>query len=546
MIRKIVFSPILLFMILLFIASCSHTVKEDGIKYKFSINKGDVFFDKKATLDSAFYYYNLAKESCADKQGEDRAYALLQIATIQQYIGDFYGSEETITEALANYRGTIYKPYLYNMLAVAYDKQKKFDDAFLYYKKAFESFEDATGKTLAQNNMGLIYQEKNEHEKAIQVFKPLLEKQNRKIDIALILNNLGYSQFKLNHPDAYDNLLKSLQITDSLKDVIGSIPTNLHLSEFFKDKDKIKSKQYALNALIAAKQIHNPDEQLESLKWLIASSDGLESKKYAVNFITLNDSLNLNRNSAKNQFAKIKFDSKKAIENQLKYKANMQVAVFIAVLILLTALLRIYYIRKRNRKKLLASVYETESRIAKKIHDELANDVYQAMAFTETQNLQKTENRETLMDNLEHIYTKARNISQTNAEIYTDERYSNFLLDLINSFNSTEVTIIIKNISIIDWNKINTESKIAIYRVLQELLVNMKKYSEANLVMLNFEDRSKLLEVKYSDNGKGVDTTTFSKKGLQNAENRIRALKGTFTFDQEVSKGFRVTIQIPK
>ena len=546
MVHKIVYSPILLLSILLFLDSCTNSVKEEGIKYKFSVNKGDEFFDKKVYLDSAFYYYDLAKESCTDKHGEDRAYALLQMATVQQYIGDFYGSEETITEALANYEATIYKPYLYNMLAVAYDKQKNFDDALQYYKKAYESFEDTTGKTLAQNNIGLIYQEKNEHEKAIRIFKPLLKKQNRKIDIALILNNLGYSQFKLNHPDAYSNLLQSLQITDSLKDVIGSIPTNIHLSEFYKDKDKIRSKQYALNALIAAKKVHDPDQQLESMKWLVASCDGLESKKYAVDFITLNDSLNLNRNSAKNQFAKIKYDSKKAIENQQKYKVNMQFAVFIAVLILLTALLRIYYIRKRNRKKLLASVYETESRIAKKIHDELANDVYQAMAFAETQNLQKAENKEALMDNLEHIYTKARDISQTNAEIYTDERYSNFLLDLINSFNSTEVTIILKNSSTIEWNKINTESKIALYRVIQELLVNMKKYSEANLVLLNFEDTSKFLEIKYSDNGKGIDTAKFSKKGLQNAENRIEALKGTFTFDKEVSKGFRVTIQIPK
>jgi tetratricopeptide (TPR) repeat protein len=546
MIRKIVFSPILLFIMLLFLDSCNNAVNDNGIKYKFYVNKGDVFFDKKVALDSAFYYYNLAKESCTDKHGEDRAYTLLQIAIVQQYIGDFYGSEETITVALANYKGTIYKPYLYNMLAVSYHEQKKYDDALQYYNKAFDSFEDPTGKTLAQNNIGLIYQEKNEHEKATQLFKPLLKKQNRKIDTALILNNLGYSQFKLNQPEAYSNLLKSLQITDSLKDFIGSISTNIHLSEFFKDKDKNKSKQYALNAFIAAKKVNNPDEQLISLKWLIASSEGIESKKYAISFINFNDSLNLNRNSAKNQFAKIKYDSKKAIENEQKYKATMQIAVLSAIVVLFVALFLIYFIRKRNRNKLVASVYDTENRIAKKIHDELANDVYHAMAFAETQNLQKIENKEALIDNLEIIYTKARDISQTGNEIYTDERYGNFLLDLINSFNSSDVNIILKNISGIDWNKINPESKIALYRVIQELLVNMKKYSEANLVMLTFEDTIKRLQITYSDNGKGIDPAKFSKKGLQNAENRIQAIKGTFTFDKEVAKGCRVIIQIPK
>jgi len=73
----------------------------------------------------------------------------------------------------------------------------------------------------------------------------------------------------------------------------------------------------------------------------------------------------------------------------------------------------------------------------------------------------------------------------------------------------------------------------------------MKKHSEANLVALSFANTSKYLEIKYSDNGKGSDPQTFSKKGLLNAENRIVVLKGTFTFDLEANKGFKVTIQIP-
>ncbi|MDN3676277.1 hypothetical protein QWY90_03015 [Flavobacterium paronense] len=549
MIRNIVHSLILLFSLLFFTSSCTNLINEKERKYVVLRDKGDASFYEKTQLDSAYFYYQLAYENCADKKGENGAYVLLQTATVQQHIGDFYGSEETITEALSTYEGTLYRPYLYNMLAIAYDKQKKFDDALRYYKMAYASFNDPLSKAIAQSNIGLIYQEKGNHDKAIQLLSPLLKNRPLKANppqIARVLDNIGYSQFKLNNAAAYSNLYKSLQIRDSLQDVIGSIPSNIHLSAFFMGVDKPKAKQYAVTALLASKKVNSPDDQLEALRLLIENSEPIAAKQYTAAFISLNDSLTLSRNSAKNQFAKIKYDSKKAIENEQKYKVNMQLAVLLAVLILLSSFLLLYFIRKRNRKKLVASVYETENRIAKKIHDELANDVYQTMAFAETQNLQKTENREALLDNLENIYSKARDISQTNAEIYTDERYSNFLLDLINSFNSNDVTIILKNISAIDWSKINTETKIAIYRVLQELLVNMKKYSEANLVMLNFEDRAKLLEIKYADNGKGIDTAKFSKKGLQNAENRIEALKGTFTFDKEVSKGFRVTLQIPK
>jgi signal transduction histidine kinase len=82
--------------------------------------------------------------------------------------------------------------------------------------------------------------------------------------------------------------------------------------------------------------------------------------------------------------------------------------------------------------------------------------------------------------------------------------------------------------------------------VLQELLVNMKKHSEAGLVVLVFSSTAKAITIKYTDNGKGLDSLVIDKKGLQNAENRILALKGSLTFENEIHKGFKVSIQIPK
>lgn len=545
MIRKQVFSPILIFTLLLFVNSCSNYTKEESKEYYSLKAKADKAY-KNVQLDSAYFYYNLAKENCRDKNGEDYTYALLQIATVQQYVGDYFGSEETITEALANYEGAVYNPYLYNILAVTFDKQKRYDDAFQYYKKAHDSFEDNTAKILALNNIGLIYQRQKQHEKAIQVFKPLLEKDNRKVDVALILGNLGYSQYKLNRPEAYSNLLESLRLSDSLQDVIGGITANIHLSEFFMDKDKFKSRQYALNALKASKSINNPDEKLESFIWLAESSEGTDATTYFMEFVKLNDSINLVKSSAKNQYFKTKYDFRKADESKQKYQKNMWVALGLTLLITLSALIIFYYIRKRASERLKGSVNETETRISKKIHDELANDVYQAIAFTESQNLDDQVNKDALLDNLSNIYSKARDISQTNSEVFTDERYGDSLLDLINSFSGNDINIITKDYSNVDWNKINEHSKNALYRVIQELLVNMKKHSEANLVMLSFESKPKALEIRYSDNGKGIDPAKFSKKGLQYAENRIHAVKGTFTFDKETVNGFRVIIQIPK
>jgi signal transduction histidine kinase len=195
---------------------------------------------------------------------------------------------------------------------------------------------------------------------------------------------------------------------------------------------------------------------------------------------------------------------------------------------------------------LQASVQDTENRIAKKIHDELANDVFQTMTFAETHDLDNPEKKELLVENLESIYEKARDISRNNSAIPTDEKFEHALWDLINSFNSESVNVIVKNSPPVDWHKISSPTKNAIYRVLQELMVNMKKHSEAELVVLVFSSTAKAITIKYSDNGKGLDTLAFDKKGLQNAENRILALKGSLTFENEIHKGFKVSIQIPK
>ena len=76
-----------------------------------------------------------------------------------------------------------------------------------------------------------------------------------------------------------------------------------------------------------------------------------------------------------------------------------------------------------------------------------------------------------------------------------------------------------------DLAQLSNEKQITLYRVIRELLVNMKKYSQASLVVLNFT-LDKELKVNYSDNGIG-----FEKKnepgGIQNAENRIYGVNGT-------------------
>jgi signal transduction histidine kinase len=261
--------------------------------------------------------------------------------------------------------------------------------------------------------------------------------------------------------------------------------------------------------------------------------------------MTTKDSIDLVRQMDKNQFAKIKYDYSLISKDAEIQKTQKIIYLLLVFIVLLSSLYIFFHIKRKNKIKLQIenqkTVYETETRISKKLHDELANDVFQTLSFVQTQELET--NRESLINNLDEIYKKTRNISRENNDIATGKDFEEDFLGMIANFQDDKVNIII-NKEEANLNQIADEKQIALYRVIRELLVNMKKYSQASLVVLNFT-LDKELKINYSDNGKGFEKKK-SPGGLQSAENRILALNGTITFDTMPGKGLKVSIIIPK
>nr|WP_309759466.1 ATP-binding protein [Flavobacterium sp.] len=200
----------------------------------------------------------------------------------------------------------------------------------------------------------------------------------------------------------------------------------------------------------------------------------------------------------------------------------------------------------KNKREKVQATYATEIRISKKLHDELANDVYQTMAFAETQDLSTTRNKEILLSNLDTIYSRTRNISKENISVETGPAFLSDFKEMMTDFNTHQVNVIANGLDAINWSTLDSNVKIILYRVIQELLVNMKKYSQCSLVLLTFNLKEKKLQIDYMDNGIGATENQLkSKNGLQNVENRILAVKGNISFDTSPNKGFKVQIVIP-
>jgi signal transduction histidine kinase len=569
-------SPFFYFIIALFLFSCEEektinnnleSIRKEALNLR---NKGIESYEKQK-FTTSFYQFNKSKQLYETlKDSANIGYILIRIAAIQQTNGDYYGSKETVTEALSYVKkNSVYTASINNLLGVADKELSLYDDAIFYYKKSAKDYNNPLDKQAPFNNIATVYIHQNKYNKAIILLDSLVKALSSKeikekaqpSDKSILIDNLGYAYFK-NGMDEKGFLLmnEALKIRNDFKDTYGSIESHLHLADYYAKKDIQKSNINALAAYNIATKLNSVDERLEALQILISNDHSAQNNQYVQRYFALNDSIIKVRNNFKNKFAKIKYDAKKEKDENAKlrlekaenllslqkatYLRIVFVIVFVFLVILIVILIRYY--KNKNRAIEFKTSYNTETRIAKKIHDELANDVFNVIAFTESQPLSTESTKENLLQKLDDIYGRVRGISRENNKIETGTNFIKSLKDMLSTYNTSERNIMITNVETIHWEGIDEIKKITISRVLQELMVNMKKHSEANLVVIKFETDPKSILINYTDNGKGCEKTEMVKNGLQNMENRIQAVKGTINFDTEPDKGFKAKIIMPK
>ncbi len=91
----------------------------------------------------------------------------------------------------------------------------------------------------------------------------------------------------------------------------------------------------------------------------------------------------------------------------------------------------------------------------------------------------------------------------------------------------------------------------AIFRVLQELINNTLKHSEAKHVTVDFHFTADLLSIHYKDDGQGFDRQRYEANkdrtsfGLKNLESRMTFLHGSITYETAPGRGVEVALEMP-
>ncbi|MDO4229740.1 MAG: histidine kinase [Capnocytophaga sp.] len=215
--------------------------------------------------------------------------------------------------------------------------------------------------------------------------------------------------------------------------------------------------------------------------------------------------------------------------------------------------------KKRHKKDLLLRKQQQEieithavmegeqqerNRLARDLHDGLGGRITGIKMNAEmlAQKLQQKEDLQKIIKQMDIAIIELRNTAH-NLEPSVLEKYglqaaiSDFCLSL--QTKNQKIKLYTDGLA----NLINKKWQLSVYRIVQELVTNAVKHSEATEILLQCTFKDRFLMIEIEDNGKGFDPKTVSRNmGLNSIETRVIYLGGKMEIHSE--KGVGTTINI--
>jgi len=553
----------------------NHLKADRSIKIKKTLEKAHAFFDA-GKYDSAYFYFNKTQLLCDPKEDYADEYvgSLNYIVEILQRYGNFYEAEATLIKAFPYLEKTSNKKYAinaYTFMAYNYFYTYDTEKALYYHRKALKTAISSFRKARILSEIAFVYIQQKKYQEAKDILEPIskckiadkITPSNTNLVRSAILYNLALSYIGLgNHKEqALKCLNESLELTIPYNNDFELIANYFGYYKYYsKYYNPELKKFYAEKSYYAAKRAKSAGNEIDRLADLLEVDKAENAKKHWEIYTRKNDSLYLSRKTSKNQFADAIYNSKKDKEEnfelknqkaekelQLQRQKNRSYISYVVIsLSLFIILFLIFYITTKGKREKNDIIFKSEMRISQKLHSELNSNIYETLLFVQDNYLENKENKEQLLDSLNNIYSKTRNISRENSKVTTDDGYLAALKEMISEYKTKDVNIILNGFDSTLWSKIDKNKKIILYRILQELLFNMKKSNSSSLVSIIVKEIDKNLVISYTDNSNKVASeNSILEKRLQNVENRIETIKGTFNFDANSESGFKISFKFP-
>lgn len=570
---------------------------EDTIGIIEGLCKKGAYFSNTYKLDSMYFYYTKAEKYAIKTRSKHLLGTIyLNKAIINQNLNDYYNSEKISFEALKILKNKSDYYLLYNTyLNIGYATQNQDDtsEAIKNYNKALQVTDKISNKSVVLSLKAQVYyyfcllEDKNKNYSSVYKYakKGLALDDFRTNDVHIFcnLNNcLGYALFKLNNKNAISYFLETLKIAKENNNILAINTSNLYLSEYYlANQDYTQANYFAKQALEISTKNSLTTDRLNALL-LLAKSNPNVAAQFFEKYKKVSDSTITIERQTREKFARIDYETNEIItekENIQKEKENILQQLWsilvLGIFIILTLLL-FYFIKSRNiknkelrfiqeqqnsreeiydlmlnqQKRIEEGKYQEKNRISQDLHDGVMGKLtaIRLNLFI----LKKKKDTETIekclpfIDDIQNIEKEIRQISHDlNQNVFVDNvtfvSIVESLFVMIKGHSDIDFKLTVDEN--IDWESIPNNSKINVYRIIQEALQNIDKYAKATKVQINMNKVEDKTQITITDNGIGFSVEQEKKGiGLRNMKKRMAEINGEFTITSTLQKG--TTIQL--
>lgn len=549
--RRIIYAPFII-VAFLFVA-CDKEKKETAEVYT-DLQWGLHHYYYSKNYDSAILMFSRAVSSSTDSL--DKANANIFLGMLLRQAGDFYAAQQSLTAALRvldpdDPKHQVSIISIYNELGNTSIDLKNYKEAVLFYNKGMAMTKEPGHLLEIQNGKATALQKMGRYREAIAIYDSILQNgPSNMATLARVISNRAKTRWLMN-PDlpVLDEYWQALKIRLDSQYHDGLNASYAHLSDYYANVRPDSALWFAEKMYENAKQYTSPDDVLEASDKLIRLSYTTRSKQaWYDEFKQLNDSLMLARDTTRSRYALIRYDVQKSKSDNLllqqrltRQRVWMYSLIGLALAIVLS--LSVWYRKRRKRiqEETENAIREAQLKTSKKVHDVVANGLYHIM--NELEHKEAIE-REPLITKIEGLYEQSRNISYEEKP-ETSADFPQKIHELLAAYSNAQTKVIVIGNQAAYWNVVNAMQKRELQLVLQELLVNMRKHSEAKNVVIRFQQENNRVLIHYKDDGKGFSSPIKFGNGLQNTVNRIETLRGEIIFGESAEAGATITISLP-
>lgn len=476
------------------------------------------------------------------------------------------------------------------LLGDVFLKDREVDKAAIYYEKSYKLIKDlkfaAADHFYRKSEIAIIKKDfKTAKKYLLQGLSSFKEKEI--YTYPMYLSKLGYVAIMLNELElAKSYLFESLyyQQKNGFQELTSETYLNLAYLAQTKKDDTLE-----IYYLTKAEELNKGDvDVLKKIylglkEYYSKLNNRINERKYFEKFEQLNDSIThlekqKVRTNLEYQFQKNESEKELALKEKIIQKdSRIKFLYFIGIgllSILLTALFILYYYRIRTHKKLRKNQrllhdeqlrlmqeeqrkeiikekvkvkLEERKKFSMELHDGIANELSALkLNITDENQLNKNEIK-TILSKIDKLYQEVRHFShELDPDNITDVEFSQLVNNLCELIENKGI-VVEKNILITKKiDGLEESILVNLYRIFQEIIVNIIKHSQASVVQIEiYEDETELI-MFIQDNGVGM-THEFKQKpgiGLKNIAKRVEILKGNYRFI-DIKPGIAIEIRVP-